>query len=96
MNPMDLILQDAFDILKIVAIPLLGFFLYQFYTGVVSLKESVDRLILKMQHRETYCIEKHKEIDDQFCRHDSGIEEMKTTLGDHSERISKIEGKLSK
>ena len=27
---------------------------------------------------------------------DAGIEEMKVTLGDHGERISKVEGQLSK
>jgi len=96
MNPIDFILQDVFDIIKIIAIPVIGFFLYQFYTGVTSLKKSVDKLIVQMQCRETYCTEKHKEIGDHLCRHDTGIDEMKATLGDHGERISKVEGQLSK
>jgi len=96
MKPLDLILQDVFDVIKIIAIPLIGFFLYQFCNGVTSLKKSVDKLIIQMQCRETYCLEKHKEIGDHLCRHDSGIEEMKATLGDHGERISKVEGQLSK
>ncbi len=96
MKSMDLILQDVFDVIKIIAIPLIGFFLYQFYNGVTSLKKSVDNLIIQMQCRETYCTEKHKEIGEHLCRHDSGIEEMKVTLGDHGERISKVEGQLLK
>jgi hypothetical protein len=49
-----------------------------------------------MQCRETYCTEVHKEIGEHLCRHDAGIEEMKVTLGDHGERISKVEGQLLK
>jgi len=96
MKPLDFILQDVFDIIKIIAIPVIGFFLYQFYIGVVALKKSVDKLIIQMQCRETYCTEKHKEIGEYLCRHDTGIDEMKATLGDHGERISKVEGQLSK
>lgn len=96
MNELDFIIQDVFDIIKIIAIPVIGFFLYQFYMGVVALKKSVDKLIIQMQSRETYCIEKHKEIDNHLHRHDTGIDEMKATLGDHGERISKVEGQLSK
>lgn len=96
MKPLDYILQDVFDVIKIIAIPVIGFFLYQFYMGVIALKKSVDKLIIQMQCRETYCVEKHKEIEEHLCRHDTGIEEMKVTLGDHGERISKVEGQLSK
>jgi len=96
MKHLDYILQDVFDVIKIIAIPVIGFFLYQFYIGVIALKKSVDKLIIQMQCRETYCAEKHKEIGEHLCRHDTGIEEMKVTLGDHGERISKVEGKLSK
>jgi hypothetical protein len=96
MKPLDFILQDVFDIIKIIAIPVIGFFLYQFYIGVIALKKSVDKLIIQMQCRETYCTEKHKEIGEHLCRHDLGIEEIKVTLGDHGERISKVEGQLSK
>ena len=95
MNNVNAVLQDVFDVLKLVAIPVIGFFLYEFYKGVVSLKKSVDRLIIQMKCRETYCTEKHLEIGEHLCRHDSSIEEMKTTLGDHGERISTVEGKLS-
>ena len=49
MKSIDLILQDVFDVIKIIAIPLIGFFLYQFYNGVTSLKKSVDKLIIQMQ-----------------------------------------------
>ena len=96
MKPLDFILQDVFDVIKIIAIPVIGFFLYQFYIGVIALKKSVDKLIIQMQCRETYCTEKHKEIGEHLCRHDTGIEEMKVTLSDHGERISKVEGQLSK
>ena len=96
MKSLDFILQDVFDVIKIIAIPVIGFFLYQFYKGVMALKKSVDKLIIQMQCRETCCIEKHKEIGEHLCRHDTGIEEMKVTLGDHGERISKVEGQLSK
>ena len=96
MKPIDFILQDVFDIIKIIAIPVIGFFLYQFYMSVIALKKSVDKLIVQMQCRETYCTEKHKEIGEHLCRHDNGIDEMKATLGDHGERISKVEGQLSK
>ena len=96
MKETEFILQDVFDVIKIIAIPVIGFFLYQFFNGVVSLIKSVDKLIIQMQCRETYCTEKHKEIGEHLCRHDTGIEEMKVTLGDHGERISKVEGKLSK
>ena len=96
MKPIEFLLQDVFDVIKIIAIPLIGFFLYQFYIGVIALKKSVDKLLIQMQCRETYCTEKHKEIGEHLCRHDTGIEEMKVTLGDHGERISKVEGKLSK
>jgi hypothetical protein len=96
MKPLDYLLQDVFDVIKIIAIPVIGFFLYQFYIGVMALKKSVDKLIVQMQCRETYCTEKHKEITEHLYRHDSGIEEMKATLGDHGERISKVEGQLSK
>ena len=96
MKVTEFILQDVFDVIKIIAIPVIGFFLYQFFNGVVSLIKSVDKLIIQMQCRETYCTEKHKEIGEHLCRHDTGIEEMKVTLGDHGERISKVEGKLSK
>jgi len=96
MKHLDYILQDVFDVIKIIAIPVIGFFLYQFYIGVIALRKSVDKLIVQMQCRETYCVEKHKEIGEHLCRHDTGIEEMKVTLGDHGERISKVEGKLSK
>lgn len=96
MKPNDLLSQEVFDVIKIIAIPVIGFFLYQFYMGVVALKKSVDKLIIQMQCRETYCIEKHNEIGEHLCRHDTGIEEMKVTLGDHGERISKVEGQLSK
>jgi hypothetical protein len=96
MKETEFILQDVFDVIKIIAIPVIGFFLYQFYIGVIALKKSVDKLIIQMQCRETYCTEKHKEIGEHLCRHDTGIEEMKVTLGDHGERISKVEGKLSK
>ena len=96
MTTTDYLLQDVFDVIKIIAIPVIGFFLYQFYNGVIALKKSVDTLIIQMQCRETYCTEKHKEIGEHLCRHDAGIEEMKVTLGDHGERISKVEGQLSK
>jgi hypothetical protein len=96
MKPIEFLLQDVFDVIKIIAIPLIGFFLYQFYMGVIALKKSVDKLIIQMQCRETYCAEKHKEIGEHLCRHDAGIEEMKATLGDHGERISKVEGQLLK
>ena len=96
MKPIEFLLQDVFDVIKIIAIPLIGFFLYQFYMGVIALKKSVDKLIIQMQCRETYCAEKHKEIGEHLCRHDAGIEEMKITLGDHGERISKVEGQLLK
>ena len=96
MKSLDFILQDVFDVIKIIAIPVIGFFLYQFYIGVIALKKSVDKLIIQMQCRETYCTEKHREIEDHLCRHDTGIDEMKATLGDHGERISKVEGQLSK
>ena len=96
MKSLDFILQDVFDVIKIIAIPVIGFFLYQFYIGVIALKKSVDKLIIQMQCRETYCTEKHKEIGDHLCRHDTGIDEMKATLSDHGERISKVEGQLSK
>ena len=96
MKSLDFILQDVFDVIKIIAIPVIGFFLYQFDIGVIALKKSVDKLIIQMQCRETYCTEKHKEIGDHLCRHDTGIDEMKATLGDHGERISKVEGQLSK
>ena len=92
MTTTDYLLQDVFDVIKIIAIPVIGFFLYQFYNGVIALKKSVDTLIIQMQCRETYCTEKHKEIGEHLCRHDAGIEEMKVTLGDHGERISKVEG----
>ena len=49
-----------------------------------------------MQCRETYCTEKHKEIGDHLCRHDTEMDEMRVTLGDHGQRISKVEGQLSK
>ena len=62
MKPLDFILQDVFDIIKIIAIPVIGFFLYQFYMSVTALKKSVDKLIVQMQCRETYCTEKHKEV----------------------------------
>lgn len=96
MTTTDYLLQDVFDVIKIIAIPVIGFFLYQFYNGVIALKKSVDSLIIQMQCRETYCAEKHKEIGEHLCRHDTGIEEMKVTLGDHGERISNIEGHLQK
>ena len=96
MKPIDFILQDVFDVIKIIAIPVIGFFLYQFYIGVIALRKSVDKLIVQMQCRETYCTEKHKEIGEHLCRHDTGIYEIKVTLGDHGERISKVEGQLSK
>ncbi len=96
MKPIDYILQDAFDIIKVIAIPLIGFFLYQFYKGVISLKKSVDNLIIQMHCRETYCMEKHKEIGEHLFRNDAGIEEIKVTLGDHGERISNVEGYLLK
>ena len=96
MKPLDLVLQDVFDVIKIIAIPVIGFFLSQFYLGVIALKKSVDKLIIQMQCRETYCVEKHKEIGDHLCRHNTGIDEMKATLGDHGQRISKVEGQLSK
>jgi hypothetical protein len=96
MKSLDFILQDVFDVIKIIAIPVIGFFLYQFYIGVIALRKSVDKLIIQMQCRETYCTEKHKEIGDHLCRHDTGIDEIKVTLGDHGERISKVEGQLSK
>ena len=96
MTTTDYLLQDAFDVIKIIAIPVIGFFLYQFYNGVIALKKSVDTLIIQMQCRETYCAEKHKEIGEHLCRHDAGIEEMKVTLSDHGERISNIEGHLQK
>ena len=96
MTTTDYLLQDVFDVIKIIAIPVIGFFLYQFYNGVIALRKSVDTLIIQMQCRETYCTEKHKEIGEHLCRHDARIEEMKVTLGDHSERISKVEGQLSK
>ena len=96
MKSLDFILQDVFDIIKIIAIPVIGFFLYQFYMSVIGLKKSVDKLIVQMQCRETYCTEKHKEIGEHLCRHDNGIDEIKVTLGDHGERISKVEGQLSK
>ena len=96
MKPIEFLLQDVFDVIKIIAIPVIGFFLYQFYIGVIALKKSVDKLIIQMQCRETYCGEKHKEIGEHLCRHDAGIEEMKITLGDHGERISKVEGQLLK
>ena len=96
MKPLDLVLQDVFDVIKIIAIPVIGFFLYQFYMGVIALKKSVDKLIIQMQCRETYCTEKHKEIGEHLCRQDAGIEEIKVTIGDHGERISKVEGQLSK
>ena len=96
MKETEFIPQDVFDVIKIIAIPVIGFFLYQFYIGVIALKKSVDKLIIQMQCRETYCTEKHKEIGEHLCRHDTGIEEMKVTLGDHGERISKVEGQLSK
>jgi hypothetical protein len=60
MKSLDFILQDVFDIIKIIAIPVIGFFLYQFYMSVIGLKKSVDKLIVQMQCRETYCTEKHK------------------------------------
>ena len=72
MNPLNLLLQDVYDLIKIIAIPVIGFFLYQFYKGVVSLKKSVDKLIVQMQCRETYCLEKHKEIGGCLERHDGG------------------------
>ena len=53
MKPLDLILQDVFDVIKIIAIPLIGFFLYQFYNGVTFPKKSVDKLIVQMQCKET-------------------------------------------
>ncbi|MDD4554022.1 MAG: hypothetical protein PHP04_07475 [Bacteroidales bacterium] len=96
MKPVEFLLQDVFDVIKIITIPVIGFFLYQFYIGVIALKKSVDKLIIQMQCRETYCAEKHKEIGEHLYRHDAGIEEMKITLGDHGERISKVEGQLSK
>ena len=96
MKPLDLIPQDVFDVIKIIAIPVIGFFLNQFYVGVIALKKSVDKLIIQMQCRETYCTEKHKEIGEHLCRHDTAVDEMKATLGDHGERISKVEGQLSK
>ena len=96
MKETEFILQDVFDVIKIIAIPVIGFFLYQFYIGVIALKKSVDKLIVQMQCRETYCTEKHREIGEHLLRHDAGIEEMKVTLGDHGERISKVEGQLSK
>ena len=96
MKSLDFILQDVFDVIKIIAIPVIGFFLYQFYIGVIALRKSVDKLIVQMQCRETYCTEKHKEIGEHLCRYDTGIDEIKTTLGDHGERISKVEGQLSK
>ncbi|MEI6435672.1 MAG: hypothetical protein WCP32_12560, partial [Bacteroidota bacterium] len=65
---------------------------YQFYIGVTALKKSVDRLIIQMQRRETYCMEKHKEIGEHFSRHDAGMDEMRVSLGDHVQRISKVEG----
>ena len=77
MKSLDFILQDVFDIIKIIAIPVIGFFLYQFYMSVIALKKSVDKLIVQMQCRETYCTEKHKEIGEHLCRHDNGIDEMK-------------------
>ena len=96
MKTLEFLLQDVFDVIKIIAIPVIGFFLYEFYKSVISLKKSVDKLIIQMECRETYCTEKHAEIGEHLCRHDSGIEEMKITLGDHGERISKVEGQLSK
>ena len=96
MKSLDFILQDVFDVIKIIAIPVIGFFLYQFYIGVIALKKSVDKLIIQMQCRETYCTEKHKEIGDHLCRHDTEMDEMRVTLGDHGQRISKVEGQLSK
>ena len=53
MKPLDFILQDVFDVIKIIAIPVIGFFLYQFYMSVIALKKSVDKLIVQMQCRET-------------------------------------------
>jgi len=96
MKTVEFLLQDVFDVIKTIAIPVVGFFLYEFYKGVVSLKKSVDDLIVQMQGRETYCTEKQKEIDSHLYRHDTGIDEMKATLGDHGERISKVEGQLVK
>ena len=96
MKPIEFLLQDVFDVIKIIAIPVIGFFLYQFYIGVTALKKSVDKLIIQMQCRETYCTEKHKEIGEHLCRHDAGMDEMRVTLGDHGQRISKVEGQLSK
>lgn len=96
MKTLEFLLQDVFDVIKIIAIPVIGFFFYEFYKGVIALKKSVDQLIVQMQCRETYCTEKHIEIGEHLCRHDEGIDEIKATLGDHGERISKVEGKLSK
>ena len=96
MKSLEFLLQDVFDVIKIIAIPVIGFFLYEFYQGVISLKKSVDKLIIQMECRETYCTEKHTEIGEHLCRHDEGIDEIKATLGDHGERISKVEGKLYK
>jgi hypothetical protein len=95
-NPIDLALAATYDVIKIVAIPLIGFFLYQFYKGVVALKKAVERLIVQMQCRETYCFEKHKEIGEHLCRHDKEIEDTRTDLVSQGKKISKIEGQLSK
>ena len=96
MTTIDAMLQDAMDVIKIIAIPVIGFFCWEFYKGVKSLKKSVDQLIIQMKCRETYCIEKHKDIEQHLCRHDKDISALQKSETDHGERISKFEGQLKK
>ena len=89
------ILQDTFDVVKIIAIPLIGFFLYNFYNEVKALRKSVDKLIVQHATKETYCYKEHEEISEHFHRNDNEIEKLNNTVGSHGQWIARAGDKLN-
>ncbi len=88
------VLNEVWEYVKILGIPVLGFIAIRFINAMDKLRKDVNILINKMSQREVFCNDQHTTINDRLKNHDGEISKVKDTLVEHGESISKVKGIL--